>query len=44
MCNDCGKCWEGAQNPKPELDCPISETLDFEECTLTVNVLNETNE
>lgn len=39
-CNNCGKCWEGANGPKPILDCPITENFYFEECTLTVNIIN----
>lgn len=27
ICNQCGKCWEGAVNSKPELDCPVTPKL-----------------
>ena len=29
-CIDVGNCYEGAQNPKPELDCPVKP--EFEGC------------
>lgn len=27
VCNRCGKCWEGAVGPAPELDCPVTPEL-----------------
>lgn len=30
VCTQTGNCWQGAANPKPELDCPI--TPEFKGC------------
>jgi hypothetical protein len=28
-CTHCGRCWEGAVDPRPELDCPVTPEFDL---------------
>jgi hypothetical protein len=39
ICTGIGKCYEGAVNEKPILDCPVNEYLKNNCCPLKVNVL-----
>lgn len=29
QCDNCGRCWEGAAEPKPDLDCPVTPEFDL---------------
>jgi hypothetical protein len=40
-CTGIGKCYEGASNPTPYLDCPITENFTKDCCDLTVNVIEQ---
>ena len=40
ICTGKGKCYEGAANDKPILDCPVNEYFKKDCCPLKVNVLN----
>jgi hypothetical protein len=39
ICTGIGKCYEGAVNEKPILDCPVNEFFKSDCCNLKVNVL-----
>lgn len=39
VCTGIGKCWEGANGPKPELDCPLTPTYKNDCCKFEINVL-----
>lgn len=39
ICINIGKCYEGAANPKPELDCPVAPGFKNDCCPLKIVVL-----